>query len=354
MIWKLSKVTLLSFGVLFCFGLVQPDAGESIGVIAQAASLPTEESAQYNETGLELTTGKFDTKYGLTIHETLLVDGLIRKSIVHLPRQYNASKKLPLVIVLHGAKLSGGIAQALTGFDRLANEKSFIVTYPDAINRQWNDGRPEGYTPSYGVNDVQFISTLIDYMVWKYKADPEQVYVAGYSSGGMLAQKLALEITDKISAIAEVAASLPMAQLKLNKKPDKPISVLMINGSADRAFPWDGGDTRIVRIRVGPVAPIMTTFQYWVEANGGSDDAPHRQESLQKKPGGTQVEFLSARTEDETCVVLYKINGGGHTWPGSDVPLPYIPFLGRKSKQLNASELIWEFFQNHEKDCEDV
>lgn len=314
----------------------------------------TEESIQNTGKEPEPTTGEFNTEDGLTIHETLLVDSLIRRTIVHLPSHFKANQKLPLVIVLHGAKLSGWIAQAVTGFDRLSNEEGFIVTYPDALNQQWNDGRKAGDTPSYGIDDVHFIATLIDYMAWKYQIDPERVYIAGYSSGGMLAQKLALELTYKVSAIAEVASSFPINQLRLSKKPGKPISVLMINGTADRAFPWEGGSTRIIRINVGEVAPVMTTFNYWVNANGGPGDLPQRQEALQKKLGGTRVSLYNTRTQNGKCVMLYKIHGGGHTWPGSEVPLRYIPFLGSQSRHLNASELIWEFFKHNQTDCQPI
>jgi polyhydroxybutyrate depolymerase len=314
----------------------------------------TEESIQNEHAELEPTNGEFNTKDGLTIHETLLVDSLIRKTIVHLPQYYKANQKLPLVIVLHGAKLSGWIAQAVTGFDKLSNEENFIVTYPDALNQQWNDGRKASDTPSYGIDDVHFIATLIDYMAWKYNVDPNQVYVAGYSSGGMLAQKLGLELTHKVSAIAEVAASLPINQLQKNEKPSRPISILMINGTADRAFPWEGGTTRIIRVSVGEVAPIMTTFDYWVQANDGPGEVPQRQDALQKKIGGTRVSLRNTRTQNGKCVMLYQIHGGGHTWPGSEVPLRYIPFLGRQSRNMNASELIWEFFKHNQADCQPI
>ncbi len=314
-------------------------------------SLPTEESVQRSEPPPETTSGVFDTKNGLTLNETLLVDGLVRRTIVHLPKHYKAGTKLPLVIVLHGAKLTGWIAQTATGFDKISNEEGFIVTYPDAIRRQWNDGRAFGDTPSFGINDVQFISTLIDYMVWKYQVDASKVYVAGYSSGGMLSYRLALELTDKVAAIATVAATFPVPQFERQEKPARPISVLMINGTADRAFPWNGGNTRIIRIKVGNVTPVLTTYDYWIAANGGPGETPQREEALQRKEGGTKVEFRNTRTASGKCVLLYKINGGGHTWPGSEVPLRYIPLLGIQSRSLNASGLIWEFFKNQDKDC---
>lgn len=315
---------------------------------------PSEETNQGSESETEHPTGTFDSKNGLNITETLLVGGLVRRSIVHLPSDYKPGKKFPLVFVLHGARLSGWIAQLVTGFDKIANEEGFIVAYPDAIHQQWNDGRGEGDTPSYGINDVEYISMFMDYLVLKYNADPEKIYVAGYSSGGMLAQKLGLELTDKVAAIAEVASSFPLPQLNLNRQPSRPISILMINGTQDRAFPWEGGTTRIVRVKVGVVVPIMTTFNYWVQVNGGPGALPDRQEALQKNKYGPTVDLLNTRTNNGSCVMLYKINGGGHTWPGSEVPLRYIPLLGRQSKNLNASELIWEFFKRNQKDCQPI
>jgi polyhydroxybutyrate depolymerase len=312
--------------------------------------LPTEESSQ-NQTAPVPKPTAIETKTGLTINETLLVNGMVRKALVHLPPYYTVEDKRPLVVVLHGARLSGWIAEAATGFDKIANQENFIVTYPDALHQQWDDGRSPTDTPSYGVDDVGFISQLIDYIDWKYHIKKDEVYVVGFSSGGMLTQKFGLEQTEKVTAIAEVAASLPIPQMELQKKPSRPLSVLMINGTNDPAFPWAGGMTRIVRVRVGAVAPIMATYQYWINANGGPGSSPPRQEVMQKNKIGTSVNLLNTRTANGSCIMLYRINGGGHTWPGSEVPLYYIPFLGRQSRALNASELIWEFFKREHSDC---
>ncbi len=42
-------------------------------------------------------------------------------------------------------------------------------------------------------------------------------------------------------------------------------------------------------------------------------------------------------------VVFYIIEGGGHTWPGA-IP---VARLGKTTTQINASELIWNFFKAH-------
>jgi polyhydroxybutyrate depolymerase len=325
-------------------------AGILLGPGEARRLLPTEESSQRKTTRIPKPSIINRTE-GLTIHETLIVNGLVRKALVHLPNQYNPEEKRPLLIVLHGARLSGWIAEATTGFDKIANQENFIVVYPDATHQQWDDGRDGAHNPSYGINDVDFIAQLINYLDWKYHLETSEVYVAGYSSGGMLAQKLGMELSDKVSAIAEVASSLPVPQLKLQKIPSRPLSVLMINGTKDRAFPMAGGTTQIIKVKVGPVAPIMTTYQYWVLANGGVGSLAPKQDLLQKIKNGTTVNLLNTRTRNGSCVMLYTINGGGHTWPGSEVPLRYIPLLGKQSRDLNASELIWEFFKHYSKDC---
>ena len=325
-------------------------AGVMLGSVEATVPLPTEESNQ--NTAVRIPQPKpIDSSDGITINETLLVNGLVRKTLVHLPSYYSTDQKRPLLIVLHGARLSGWIAEAATRFDKIANQENFIVAYPDAIHQQWNDGRAASDNPSAGIDDVGFLTQLIDYVDWKYHVDKKKVYIAGFSSGGMLAQKMALEQTDKISAIAEVSASLPVPQYNLQRMPSRPISVLMINGTHDRAFPWDGGTTHIVHVKVGQVAPILSTYQYWVKANGGPGAASPRKAVLQNKNLGPSVNLLNTRAQNGSCVILYKINGGGHTWPGSEVPLPYIPFLGKQSRDLNASELIWEFFKQQHGDC---
>ncbi len=320
------------------------------GPVDARRSLPTEESSQ-RKTVKVPKPSIIDSTEGLTIHETLIVNGLVRKALVHLPNHYNPDEKRPLLIVLHGARLSGWIAEAVTGFDKIANQEDFIVAYPDAVHQQWDDGRSPADNPSSGIDDVAFMARLIDTIDWKYHIETNEVYVAGYSSGGMLAQKVGMELSGKVSAIAEVASSLPIPQLALRKTPTRPLSVLMINGTQDRAFPMAGGTTQIIKVKVGPVAPIMTTYQYWIEANGGIGSASPREDALQKIKHGTIVNLLNTRTRNGSCVMLYAINGGGHTWPGSEVPLRYIPLLGRQSRDLNASELIWEFFKYYRRDC---
>lgn len=290
-------------------------------------------------------------KNGLLIHESVLVHDTERTSLVYLPKSYKKDIARPLVIVLHGARLTGWLARATTGFDKIADDEQFIVAYPNALNRQWNDGRRESDNPSFGVDDEQFLLNLIETLVWKYNANRDQVFLTGYSSGGMMAQRFALKHTEAVQSIAEVASTLPLEQFNNKVILKKPLPVLMINGTKDKAFPWNGGTTVILRVKVGPVISVMSMLEYWVEANGGRATLPNQHASFLQTEKGADVDVLNIRTKNNTCMMLYKIKGGGHTWPGSEVALRYIPFLGKQTKDLNASELIWQFFNQNEHDC---
>jgi hypothetical protein len=89
---------------------------------------------------------------GLTLNETVIVDNRMRQSLVYLPCGYHSEEndKRPLVIVLHGSRLNGTIAKAVTKFDALACDNDFIVAYPNALYKQWNDGRGKIHELAYG------------------------------------------------------------------------------------------------------------------------------------------------------------------------------------------------------------
>jgi polyhydroxybutyrate depolymerase len=293
--------------------------------------------------------GVLNKKAGVTVDETFLFDNLIRQALVYLPCRYRSksNQKMPLVIMLHGARLSGKIAKVVTGFDQVACENDFVVAYPDALNKQWNDGRGFSYTPSYYVDDVHYILRLAKVLEYKYHIDAKRVYLVGYSSGGMLAQKIAMEAGNKIAGIAVVAATIPVPQYNMHISPGKPLPVVMILGTNDHAFPWHGGDTSIIGVKVGPVISVNKMLRYWLKVNGGvkhiqkKDDLASVVTNSNCALGNSEVEEISYMTEKETQVTLFKVNGGGHTWPGSKIPFTYIPFLGKQVKSLNAADVIW-------------
>jgi polyhydroxybutyrate depolymerase len=277
--------------------------------------------------------------------------GLTRTYRLYLPpAPVKSGRSLPLVIALHGGGGNAGKMLKLTqgGFNTLADKEGFLVVYPNGVENHWNDGRENARYRALRekIDDVGFISALIDRLAKDRNIDQQRVYVAGISNGAMMAQRLACERAGKIAAIAAVAGNLPDDRAPQGS-PARPLSVLMISGTADPMMPWDGGEVRFFLLKLGRVLSVAQTVKFWVTRNRCSPipvitRLPHR-----NPRDATRVRREVYGDGDlGTEVVLYAIEGGGHTWPGGRLNVPE-SFTGPTSQDLNACEVIWSFFTRH-------
>lgn len=276
---------------------------------------------------------------------SIVWDELERTYLIHIPPSYDKNKSMPLVIALHGV---GGSAKDMVkhGFSRLADKEGFIVIYPEGVKKHWNDGSRGEET----VDDVGFISSLINYLIKELNIDPERVYVTGMSNGAMMSYRLACELTEKIAAVATVAGNMPQ-NLSLSCSPSRPISVLAINNVDDPLMPWEGGDITgpFGSIKLGKVLSVSETVTFWVNHNHCSPSPliSYEPDRDPEDEDGTWVrKEVYENGTDGTEVILYAIEGGGHTWPGSDHSLPE-RIVGKTSKDIDATEVIWNFFKKH-------
>jgi polyhydroxybutyrate depolymerase len=99
-----------------------------------------------------------------SFRNSIIVDGLERTYLIHIPLSFDKTKQMPLVIALHGGGGSGigMVALTLGGFNTLSEREGFIVVYPDGIENHWNDGRglSRYRAQRENIDDVGFISTL--------------------------------------------------------------------------------------------------------------------------------------------------------------------------------------------------
>lgn len=283
---------------------------------------------------------------GSHIDGSIVVDSIKRTYHLYIPAAYDGNPT-PLLIVLHGGGGTGKQIEeetTLGGFDKLAEKENFIVAYPDAVEKHWNDGRndPYSYSAQHNINDVKFISRLIDHLQSKYRIDRTRVYVTGMSNGGMMTFRLGCELSNKISAIATVAASMP-ENLYKTCSPENYISVLIIHGTDDPIVPWNGGDVVVFGKKHGKVVSIPETVNFWVTHNNCT---PVEKSYLPDRDpnDGTRVWVEKyANEKNNVKVVLYKVEGGGHTWPDGSSSFPRI--TGNITHDINACEVIWNFFK---------
>jgi polyhydroxybutyrate depolymerase len=271
---------------------------------------------------------------------SIVVGDLTRQYLLHVPENLPSGKSVPLVLVFHGGGGHDWNMPGFTHFDALADEQSFFVAYPDAINGNWNDGRGISQT-----DDVAFVRVLIAELERSYPVDPDRVYATGISNGGFFSNRLACDLSDKIAAIASVAATMPV-DLVAACKPSRPISVLYMQGTEDPLVPIDGGKIGFVRGRSrGMCVSLNGAAKFWQEQDGQS----HAEYEVSDLPDiahdGTRVRRQAwAGGKNNTEVVVYTIQGGGHTWPGGPQYLPKI-VVGKASQNLDATRTIWAFFR---------
>jgi polyhydroxybutyrate depolymerase len=156
----------------------------------------------------------------------------------------NLPLQAALVIVLHGSGMDGARMRACTGykFDCLADQHGFVVLYPDGYRRNWNDCRKNATFPAKreNIDDMGFIQALVARMMFEHAIDQKRVYVFGYSNGGHMAFRLAMEAPAEIAAIASVAACLPTPDASSCPQQGRTSRVMLINGTSDPINPYQG------------------------------------------------------------------------------------------------------------------
>lgn len=284
------------------------------------------------------------------IEKELVFDGLNRSYYIHLPKNFDKKNSYPVVFVLHGGGRADGDELAeYTDFNEIADREGFIVVYPNGVEAQWNDGRGETFRKSDNkeIDDVGFVSTLIDRIINDYNGDSTRIYVTGLSNGGMMTLRLGCELSSKLAAIAPVIANIPKNIIG-KCKPESLLPVLLMNGTDDPIVPWEGGNITIFFKKVGVVVSTEETIQFWVEHNQ-CDPIPITKSLPDKAPDdGSKVKVITYKNEKNNCeVILYMIEGGGHCFPGSNIPERR--FTGRKNNDINGAEIIWGFFKEHQR-----
>lgn len=219
-------------------------------------------------------------------------------------RQYrltdlSSGENPPLLVVLHGF---GGSSQQMREYleteetiDLLA-EHAPIVAYPDGIGygglpRAWNAGKCCPMASIDLVDDVGFISRMIDEIAEEQKIDTERVWVAGWSNGGMMAYRLACELSEKISAVIVGAGALMLESCV----PSRPVNILHIHGEMDTAVPYNGGTN------TGILFPsTRTSVDTIAKANdceaGSSETAGTTTVLVMACPEGTRIQLVTDST----------------------------------------------------------
>jgi polyhydroxybutyrate depolymerase len=253
-----------------------------------------------------------------------------------------------LLLALHGSGGDGERLRRLTGqaFERLADEQGFLVAYPDALGGHWNDcrGRAPYHAALAGIDDVGFLRAVADRAANLVGGELAGVFVVGYSNGGHLVFRAALEAPRDFTAFATIGAHLPVAEERDCSSSAASVSILMVSGTDDPINPFDGGTVRPPGGgSPGEVLSAQATARYFARRAGAPED-PTLERHPDRDPGdGTRVETRHWRAEGRQEVALMVVRGGGHTLPHPTAPFP-VEIVGRTSRDMDGARSIWTFF----------
>lgn len=256
-------------------------------------------------------------------------DGVTRSYRVHLPPNYSSSNTYSMVLNLHGYTSTAVAQEAYSSFNVIADTANIIVVYPDGVSNAWNSGFNVPYFS--GVNDVGFISALIDTMIQNYSINSCRVYAIGMSNGGYMSHRLACELENKIAAIAGVTGMLADSTA-FYCQTNRAVPIMQIQGTADAVVSFSNFDNVI---------------NWWHNHNGCTNTAAvYNYPNISLIDNCTAELTIHNQCDGNTAIYAIKIMNGGHTWPGASID---IPSNGNTNRDIHGSNEIWKFLSQF--DC---
>ncbi|XDD47061.1 PHB depolymerase family esterase [Leptospira sp. WS39.C2] len=271
-----------------------------------------------------------------------VLDGVKRSYLVHYPKKWDGLP-IPLLVALHGRFGNGISMMKQTKLNEVADEKGFIVIFPDGYKRSWADGRGSSPADEASINDVVFIESIVKRMVAEGSVDPKSVFLVGHSNGGFMAQRLAIEKPELWKGVMSVAAQLSVAHLKTKQNfKNHPVSVGIMAGTEDPLVPYSGGYVRDGK----EILSVADSILRWKEWNGCNESIDKKTKDFIEDGNTLVINFERyEQCADNKIVTLIRLNGLGHSWPGETPMLPFVN-QGKTTKVIDASLFVWEFMDS--------
>lgn len=272
-----------------------------------------------------------------TVVRSVTHDGIQRSYRLYVPSVYTGSESVPLLFNLHGYG-SNAVQQEIYGdFRPIADTANFILVSPDGTNDMTGTAFWNAFgSPTESVDDINFLSALIDTLAEEYNIDLNRVYSTGMSNGGFMSYTLACQLSERIAAIASVTGTMVTPNLNACNC-QHPMPVMQIHGTMDPTVPYNGNIQGFVAVE--------DLVEYWATFNNCN---PNPLETPVPDVDMTDLctadQFVYLGGANGSSVELYRVNGGAHTWPGTN---PLFSTLGVTNQDFSASVEIWRFFSQY-------
>ncbi len=247
---------------------------------------------------------------------------LVRTFLVQVPESIHENDTLPILIAYHGANGSSESFLHYSGFNDFYNDMNFIIVYPDPYGPVWADG-----VVNIGqIDDVQFTQDLIKKISEEFSIKYNGIFAAGVSIGGLFVHKLGIDLKYQITAYATVASSMAKIIADQIKEPTN-LPVLMIHGTEDQAFKWEGykDDYLAAYLSQNELVDLMLF-------NNNCSRSSIKTTNMQDVLVDNKFVIKEAYSNENGKILVeyYRIKNGGHEWMAGDI---------------NTAKTILDFFQ---------
>lgn len=274
-------------------------------------------------------------------------DGRDRTYHVYVPSQLPPGQAVPLLVGLHGGFGSGQQFEEQSGFDGLAEANAFVAVYPDGIEipvlskgHVWNGGGCCGPAAEdkQNVDDVGFVSAVIDEVRRQQPIDPKRVYLAGHSNGGIMAYRFACALADEVAAVGMQAGTIFVDPCR----PSRAVPLIEIHGTADENMPITGGVGGRGLSREDFPSPAASIAR-WAQMNGCTIGPV---ETVDPTNADVARDRWSG-CRDAADVEMVRVTGANHAWMGHDATKASEVLMGAPYQGLDSSATIWTFLAAH-------
>lgn len=266
-----------------------------------------------------------------TINGSFVHGGLTRDYKIYIPAIYSPGTPVPVVFNLHGYG-SNNVEQEFYGdFRPIADTANFIIIHPNGTPDLGGELNWNSFNIST-VDDLGFLSRLLDTVIANYSVNTNRVYSTGMSNGGFMSYELACNLNDRFAAVASVTGSMTPTNMN-GCTPARPTPIMQIHGTTDGVVPYAGNSFS---------APIETLVSNWVTKNGcNPTPITLNVPNTNTTDGCTATHYAYTGGINGATVEFFKVTGGGHTWPGAPIVVDIT------NMDFSASKEIWRFFSQY-------
>lgn len=272
-------------------------------------------------------------------------NGHTRNFNIHIPSNYDSTKRYPLVLSFHGGRGDSESQASISKIRAKADKEGFISVEPNGLGKSWNAGVCCDYAYENGIDDVSFVNTLLDHLGKNYCIDNTKVFATGFSNGARMVHRLGCELAQRFAAIAPISAPItnldPLtSEDAFECKPARPIPIFQFHGMLDSCNPFVGGTTGGGTVQERHNISIPDTIAGWRTANTCSD----RKEVI-KLNERMSCDVYSDCAKGASVTLCTHLDAG-HVWPNGQPYNYWNSCGGNWVTDIDLTDLIWDFFIN--------